>query len=136
MQDWSYCCDAQLDAGHVAQADDAGGLRHGGRRRRCWPYLAAGRTAGHCDAAWSADVLRQGVALGRLDDDVAELLRVGEPAQGVDGQLELLALGHRLLADLPGGHLQVLLADGGDHVHGAEVRATASLSGSSQARRL
>ena len=57
-----------------------------------------------------------------LDDDVGELLRVDEPAQGVDRQLELLALGHRLLADLPGGHLDVLLGDGRDHVHGAEVQ--------------
>ena len=56
-----------------------------------------------------------------LDDDVGELLRVGEPALGVDGQLELLPLRHRLLADLPGGHLDVLLGDGGDHVHGAQA---------------
>ena len=28
----------------------------------------------------------------------------------------------RLLADLPGRHLDVLLGDGGDHVHGAEVQ--------------
>ena len=53
-----------------------------------------------------------------LDDDVAELLRVGQPAQGVDGELELLALGDGLLADLAGGDLQVLLGDGRHHVGG------------------
>ena len=37
------------------------------------------------------------------------------------GQLELLALRHGLLADLAGGHLQVLLADGGDDVGGVEA---------------
>ena len=95
-------------------------------RSGCWrrpavqrPSLAA-RAALAGRAAGAADV-RQRAALAGLDDDVGELLRVGEPAQGVDGQLELLALGHRLLADLPGGHLDVLLGDGGDHVHGAQV---------------
>ena len=58
----------------------------------------------------------------RLDDDVAELLGIDQPAQGVDRQLELLARGDGLLADLPGGDLEVLLADGGDHVRGTEVQ--------------
>ena len=71
-----------------------------------------------------------------FEDDVGELLGVGEPPQRVDGQLELLALGHRLLADLSGGNLDVLLADGRDHVHGARGSSAAILSASSQTRRL
>ena len=55
-----------------------------------------------------------------LDDDVGELLRVDQPAQGIDGQLELLALGDGLLADLAGGDLQVLLGDGRHDVGGRE----------------
>ncbi len=64
---------------------------------------------------WAADA--------GLDDDVGEFVRVGEPALGVDGQLKRLALGHGRLADLSGGHLDVLLADGGDHVHGVQVES-------------
>ena len=70
-----------------------------------------------------------------LDDDVAELLRLDQPAQRADRQLELLARRDRLLADLPGGHLDVLLADGRDHVAGGQVRE-ASFFGSSQTRML
>jgi hypothetical protein len=44
--------------------------------------------------------------LADLDDDVAELLDVDEPAEGVDGELEALTSRHGLLADLPGGDLQ------------------------------
>ena len=53
------------------------------------------------------------------EDDVAELRGIGEPAQGVDGELELLSPGDRLLPDLAGGDLQVLLGDGDDHIGGA-----------------
>ena len=100
-----------FDAGHVAEPHDA---RH--RRRRA-------RAGGRPCAAWpdaEAAAARQAAQVG-LEDDVGELLRVGEPAQRIDGQLELLALGDRLLADLSGGNLDVLLADGRDHVHGAEA---------------
>ena len=90
---------AELDPSHIAEADDADGLRHG-----------AGR-----------DRLRRGAAAG-LDDDVGELFRIGEPAEGVDGELELLALGRRLLTDLAGSHLKVLLADGADDVGRAETQ--------------
>ena len=40
----------------------------------------------------------------------------------VDGELKLLGLRRRRLADLPGGDLHVLLRDGGDHVHAAQVQ--------------
>ena len=108
-----------------------------GRCRAGWRSPAAlvavrRRSAGRLPGGLGAG----GVAVAGLDDDVAELLGVGQPAQGVDRQLELLALGDRLLADLAGGDLQVLLADGGDHVVGASGSSAASLSGSSQARRL
>ena len=44
-----------------------------------------------------------------LEDHVAELLGIGEPAQRGHGVLEDLAVGHRRLADLAGGDLDVLL---------------------------
>ena len=58
--------------------------------------------------------------LADLEDDVAELHRIDQPAERVDGQLELLAEGNRLLADLAGRDLQVLLADGGHDVVGGQ----------------
>ena len=56
-----------------------------------------------------------------LEDDVAELVRVDQTAQRVDGQLELLTRRRRLLADLAGRDLEVLLADRVDHVHRGQV---------------
>ena len=53
-------------------------------------------------------------------NDVAELVDLDQPALGVDRELERLARRRRFLADLAGGHLQVLLADGVDDVLGAE----------------
>ena len=44
-----------------------------------------------------------------LDDDVAELLGLGQSALGVDGELKLLTMRHGRLTDLPGCNLQVLL---------------------------
>src|ERR1700736_6577462 len=43
------------------------------------------------------------------------------PSEGVHGVLEVLALGDRRLADLPGRHLHVLLAQDADHVAGRQV---------------
>ena len=96
---------AQLDAGHVAEPDDAG--------RR----LAVGGPAG-------------------LDHDVAELLRIGEPAQGIDRQLERLAPGGGELADLAGrahrrSGWRIALA-----TSMAVMFRDASFCGSSQARML
>ena len=55
------------------------------------------------------------------DDNVLELGRVGEAAQGGEGELVfLLAAGGRL-ADLAGRDLHVLLPDGVDHVHGRQA---------------
>ena len=48
------------------------------------------------------------------------LFRV-EPAEGAHGQVELLARGNRLLADRPGGDLDVLVLDGADDVCGRQV---------------
>ncbi len=136
MQDWSYCCEPSSTRGHVAQADDPRrhGLRDPGALRTVlsvsgWPGLAdrlRGRQRG----------LHPWLGRAGLEDDVAELLGLGEPAQRVDRQLELLAAGDGLLADLAGGDLQVLLVDGVDHVLGRSRLSAASLSGSSQARRL
>ncbi len=61
-------------------------------------------------------------ALGRpLDDDIFELLRIDQPAQRAERDLRQLALADRLLADLPAGHLRILLAHGVGHVAGIQV---------------
>ena len=57
----------------------------------------------------------------RLDDDVAELLGLVQPAQRGHGVLEVVARGHRRLADLAGGDLHVLLAQRLDDVAGRQV---------------
>ncbi len=61
--------------------------------------------------------------LGRIGshDDVAELLRIGEPAQRVDLHLEGRAGRRRRLADLAGRDLDVLLRDGLLHVDGGDA---------------
>ena len=140
MQDWSYCCEpSSTRAASSRRPDDAGGLRPrqsvalvAGARR-----ALADRVGGSCRRSrW---LWRRGpcaLRLAGLDDDVGELLRIGEPAQRVDRQLELLALGHGLLADLAGGDLHVLLADGRRPRPWRSGSSAASLSGSSQARRL
>ena len=56
-----------------------------------------------------------------LDHDVAELLFIQQPPLRIHGQLEWDAAGHRRLANDPGGHLDVLLADRIDHVAGGEA---------------
>src|SRR5262249_20938297 len=53
-------------------------------------------------------------------DDLFELFDVVQSAQRRDGELEGLARGGRWLADVTGGHLAVLLADGVDHVCGGQ----------------
>ena len=60
-------------------------------------------------------------ALAGLDHDRLELLRIAEPAQGVDGQLKRLPLGGRRLADLTGGRIEVLGANRAGHIHGRHV---------------
>jgi len=49
------------------------------------------------------------------------LLRIGQPAQGVDGELEGLAPRRGRLANLPGGRVEVFAADGIGHVGGGHV---------------
>jgi hypothetical protein len=56
-----------------------------------------------------------------LEDDAGELLGVDQAAEGAHGVLKVLALGDRRLADLPGRHLHVLLAQDPDHVPGRQV---------------
>ena len=107
---------AQLDAGHVAQPDDAGRLRQ--RAALAVRAALAGRACrGHLAALPALALTSLGVRApaGRLhlrvsltaglEDDGAELLRFDQSAQGVDGELKLLAHGYGLLADLSGGDL-------------------------------
>src|SRR5262249_2385106 len=118
---------AALDAGDVAEPDDRRGLGY----RAVRAGRAAATVHHACGARRGRAVrgvgprrgrrLRRTAPLRRLDDDVGELLGVGQPAERVDRQLELLPLGDGLLADLPGGHLDVLLGDGGDDVDRAQV---------------
>ena len=86
----------QLQPGDVAQADDPLGVA----------FLARGD---------------DGPA--HFHHHIAELLGVGQAAQGVDDELELLACGHGLLADGAGGHLQVLLAQRHHHLVGGQAQA-------------
>ena len=51
----------------------------------------------------------------------ANCFGLDQPAEGAHGVLEVLALGDRRLADLPGRHLHVLLAQDPDHVAGRQV---------------
>ena len=88
-----------------------------------WPLLVVGPAWD-----WSPVLGRVGrrghrlrVVLTGLQDDVLELLGLDEPADRIDRELKLLAFRDRLLADLPGGDLQVLLGDGRDHVRGTQV---------------
>ena len=60
------------------------------------------------------------VAIG-LQRHVAELIGVGQPAQGGHGVLEDLAPRHGRLSDLPRRHLDVLLLDGRHDVAGREI---------------
>ena len=56
-----------------------------------------------------------------LDDDLLELFRINEAAQGRQSDLGLLALDRRRLSDLAGRHLEVLLPNRGDDVAGRHV---------------
>jgi hypothetical protein len=57
----------------------------------------------------------------RLHYDVLELLDVGQAAERVHGELKVLGVRRRGLTELAGGHLDVLLANGGHHVAGGEA---------------
>ena len=55
-------------------------------------------------------------ALVGLEDQVGELLNIGQPAHRAHRVLKHLAAVHGRLAELPGRDLGVLLLDGHDHV--------------------
>ena len=106
---------AAVAADHVLEADHRAGTGRGARGHR---VRVGGRVGG--GGGRRRRRRGRGRALVRrvagLDHDVAELLDVGQPAQRADRVLERLAGRGRLLADLPGRHLHVLLLDGLDHV--------------------
>jgi hypothetical protein len=56
-----------------------------------------------------------------LHHDLLELRNIHEPAQGAESQLQGLPGGHRFLADLPGGNLDVLALDGVYHIRRGEL---------------
>src|SRR5947207_7100443 len=109
------------DASGELERVRAGGLEHGDRERR----LVVEETAHavglspELDARDVAEAHDLSVIPG-LHDDVAELLLVREPARGVQRDLELGA-GRGRRAELPRGHLHVLLADGRHHIARGEV---------------
>src|SRR5262249_28427750 len=53
-----------------------------------------------------------------LGDDAFKLSRLYEPALRVNRKLIILPNGNRLLTELTGGNLNVLFADGFDHIAG------------------
>ena len=55
------------------------------------------------------------------NDDVLKLLRIGEAAQGIDGELKYLAVRHRRAAQLTRDHRDVLLLDGLLNVENREI---------------
>ena len=73
------------------------------------------------DARDVGQAYRRAVGI-RADDDLAELLRVGEPALGRDRVDEVLLAADRRLADLAGGELRVLLVDRGGDVAGRQLQ--------------
>ena len=94
--------DAETDGGNAVEGEGAG--------------VGVGTQFG------AADVLDlHDAGGGVLDDDVVELLRGGEAADDIDGDLEgLLRIGGRL-AELAGGNFDVLLAQRADDVGGGEL---------------
>jgi len=113
-----------LEFGHLGldrvgrvQGVGAGQLGDGQTGRRVLVHvnldvLAAGAQLDAADVAQPRD---PPAAVG-LDDDLGELLRIGEPPQGRHGVLEVDAAGGRRLAELPGRDLDVLFPERLDHV--------------------
>src|SRR5438270_220600 len=77
-----------LDRPAIAPPAGRAGARHPGRRRAVLASDSGGWQAETAAGPWrrrSHDGGRRGgTTLADLDDDVAELLRIGQPAQGVD----------------------------------------------------
>ncbi len=71
-----------------------------------------------------------------LEGSCRRTARVAEAAQGGDGELEGLAAGDRRLAELAGGHLDVLLLDRRRRRPAVVRLRKAIFSGSSQTRML
>ena len=90
-------------------------------RARLVVVLSAQLHPGH--VAQADDSCRRIVRINRagLDHDRSKLLRSREPAQRIDRQLERLDPGGGHLADLAGGRIDVLAADGAGHIHGGHA---------------
>ena len=83
--------------------------------------LAAELDPGHVLDPGQARAGADFLALRGLDDDLAELLGRGEPAEGGHGVLEALVYRRRGRADLAGGDLDVLLLDRREDVERRQV---------------
>ena len=79
--------------------------------------LVPGAEVGPGDIAQADDLPVRAV----LDHDIGELFGLNQPAQRAHRVLEIHALDGRLLADLTGRHLDILLAQRLDHVAGSHV---------------
>ena len=94
--------------------------RQAGRRLAVHGQAAVLILGPQLDAGHVLEIGDLGVRAG-FENDVGELFGFDQPAEGVHGELEVLALRHRRLADLPCRHLHVLLAEDADHVAGHQV---------------
>ena len=56
-----------------------------------------------------------------FDNDIGEFLRIGQPAKRIDRQLKYLPRGRRLLADLSGRGVEILVPHGRGHIQGRHV---------------
>ena len=109
---------------NVAQANQPGRLRGRALRVHVLRTVQPTRIGGTCRRRRSRLARRElGRPVASLDDNVRKLLRIAQPSERVDRELKLLARRRRLLADLSGRDLNVLLLDGRDHVHATQTES-------------
>ena len=121
----------------VSSAFEPGKLKHRQSHRRLAVQVAACvLIAGTQFDPGDVFQVRDFALVARLDDDVGELLRLGQAAQRGHRVLKIDACRHGRLAELAGRNLHVLLAQGGDDVALPSDSRADSRFGSSQTRML